>query len=91
MVKSAEYVSSVPVSWIRHAEPCFHSHGVSTNVLQESSRIPNSSFRALDFLYMDYQPPGPLSVLIPPTTLSKYHRLFTFCLRLIRGESIVVY
>ncbi|KAF9448213.1 gamma-tubulin complex, DGRIP91/SPC98 component protein [Macrolepiota fuliginosa MF-IS2] len=41
---------------------------------------------ALDFLYMDYKPPHPLEVLIPHEVLSKYQRMFTFLLRLIRVE-----
>ncbi|KAF5351850.1 hypothetical protein D9756_007722 [Leucocoprinus leucothites] len=41
---------------------------------------------ALDFLYMDYKPPHPLEVLIPHEVLSKYQRMFTFLLRLIRIE-----
>ena len=45
-------------------------------------------FRALDFLYMTYQPPEPLVTLITPTILSKYHRVFAFNLRLMRGEQV---
>ncbi|KAI0743786.1 Spc98 family-domain-containing protein [Daedaleopsis nitida] len=44
---------------------------------------------ALDFLYMHYQPPHPLDVLITPTILSKYHRMFAFNLRLLRVENVV--
>lgn len=43
--------------------------------------------RALDFLYMDYKPPRPLEILIPPEVLAKYQRMFTFILRLFRGTS----
>ena len=35
---------------------------------------------------MDYHPPSPLDVLIPPDVLSKYHRIFAFNLRLMRGK-----
>ena len=42
--------------------------------------------RALDFLYMDYKPPRPLEVLISFDILSKYQRMFTFILRLLRGK-----
>ena len=41
--------------------------------------------RALDFLYMEYQPPRPLRILIGPDVLSKYQRIFAFNLRLLRG------
>ncbi|EJF65129.1 hypothetical protein DICSQDRAFT_98693 [Dichomitus squalens LYAD-421 SS1] len=44
---------------------------------------------ALDFLYMHYQPPFPLDVLITPAILSKYHRMFAFNLRLMRVENVV--
>lgn len=49
---------------------------------------PSSLSRALDFLYMDYKPPHPLEVLIPDEVLSKYQRMFTFLLRLMRGEFV---
>lgn len=38
---------------------------------------------------MEYDPPGPLATLITPTILSKYHRIFAFNLRLMRGVSQV--
>ncbi|KAJ7268667.1 Spc98 family-domain-containing protein [Mycena haematopus] len=41
---------------------------------------------ALDFLYMDYKPPHPLDILITPEILSKYQRIFTYLLRIIRVE-----
>lgn len=44
-------------------------------------------FRALDFLLMDYKPPPPLDVVITPDVLSKYQRIFSFILRLLRGEN----
>ncbi|OCH93115.1 hypothetical protein OBBRIDRAFT_725379 [Obba rivulosa] len=42
---------------------------------------------SMDFLYMDYRAPQPLDVVISPVVLSKYHRLFTFSLRLMRVEN----
>jgi len=36
---------------------------------------------------MDYKPPPPLDVIITPDVLSKYQRIFTFILRLLRGET----
>ncbi|KAI0356163.1 hypothetical protein OH77DRAFT_1423763 [Trametes cingulata] len=47
------------------------------------------SIEALDFLYMHYQPPHPLDVVITPAILSKYHRMFAFNLRLMRVENVV--
>ncbi|KAH8083806.1 Spc98 family-domain-containing protein [Cristinia sonorae] len=44
---------------------------------------------ALDFLYMEYQPPEPLITLITPTILSKYHRIFAFNLRLMRVDNVI--
>lgn len=41
--------------------------------------------RALDFLYMEYQPPRPLRILVGSDVLSKYQRIFAFNLRLLRG------
>ncbi|KAL1745705.1 gamma-tubulin complex component protein [Schizophyllum fasciatum] len=42
--------------------------------------------KALDFLYMEYRPPHPLDVLISQDTLTKYQRLFSFILRLLRVQ-----
>jgi Gamma tubulin complex component C-terminal len=36
---------------------------------------------------MDYKPPPPLDVVITPGVLSKYQRIFSFILRLLRGKS----
>ncbi|KAF7376426.1 Spindle pole body component [Mycena sanguinolenta] len=44
------------------------------------------SIEALDFLYMDYKAPHPLDILITPDILSKYQRIFTYLLRIIRVE-----
>lgn len=43
------------------------------------------TFRALDFLYLDYKVPSPLEALISQTILLKYQRVFSFLLRLMRG------
>ncbi|KIJ67680.1 hypothetical protein HYDPIDRAFT_173488 [Hydnomerulius pinastri MD-312] len=45
--------------------------------------------KALDFLYLDYKVPHPLDVLIPPTLLSKYQRVFALLLRLTRVECAI--
>jgi hypothetical protein len=51
-----------------------------------SSRLTQLIFlRALDFLYMDYKAPHPLDILITPDILSKYQRMFTYLLRIMRG------
>ncbi|KAJ6476059.1 gamma-tubulin complex, DGRIP91/SPC98 component protein [Mycena vitilis] len=44
------------------------------------------SIEALDFLYMDYKAPHPLDILITPEILSKYQRMFTYLLRIMRVE-----
>jgi hypothetical protein len=36
---------------------------------------------------MDYKPPPPLDVILTPDVLSKYQRIFSFILRLLRGET----
>ncbi|KAJ3868300.1 gamma-tubulin complex, DGRIP91/SPC98 component protein [Lentinula novae-zelandiae] len=41
---------------------------------------------ALDFLYMEYKPPQPLDVVITPDILSKYQRIFSFLLRILRVQ-----
>ncbi|KAJ7045832.1 gamma-tubulin complex, DGRIP91/SPC98 component protein [Mycena alexandri] len=46
----------------------------------------NPFCEALDFLYMDYKAPHPLDILITPDILSKYQRLFTYLLRIMRVE-----
>lgn len=35
---------------------------------------------------MDYKPPPPLDIVITAEVLSKYQRVFSFILRLLRGE-----
>lgn len=35
---------------------------------------------------MDYKPPPPLDVVITADVLSKYQRVFSFILRLLRGK-----
>ncbi|KAI6046192.1 Spc98 family-domain-containing protein [Pisolithus marmoratus] len=47
------------------------------------------SIEALDFLYLDYKVPHPMEVLIPPIVLSKYQRIFSFLLRLMRVEAAI--
>ncbi|KAI6033056.1 Spc98 family-domain-containing protein [Pisolithus orientalis] len=47
------------------------------------------SIEALDFLYLDYKVPHPMEVLIPQTVLSKYQRIFSFLLRLMRVEAAI--
>ncbi|KAI6113213.1 Spc98 family-domain-containing protein [Pisolithus croceorrhizus] len=47
------------------------------------------SIEALDFLCLDYKVPHPMEVLITPTVLSKYQRIFSFLLRLMRVEAAV--
>ncbi|KAF9164881.1 hypothetical protein DFQ26_000927 [Actinomortierella ambigua] len=43
------------------------------------------AMESLDFLYLEYRPPGPVQMLIlQPQTMEKYTRLFTFHLRLLR-------
>ncbi|KAF7308550.1 Spindle pole body component [Mycena chlorophos] len=44
------------------------------------------SIEALDFLYIDYKPAHPLDLLITPDILSKYQRLFTHLLRIMRVQ-----
>ncbi|KAI0000451.1 Spc98 family-domain-containing protein [Russula vinacea] len=46
-----------------------------------------SSIEALDFLLMDYKPPPPLDIVITPDVLSKYQRIFSFILRLLRVQN----
>ncbi|KAN0129226.1 Spc97 / Spc98 family domain containing protein [Lactarius tabidus] len=46
-----------------------------------------SCIEALDFLLMDYKPPPPLDVVITADVLSKYQRVFSFILRLLRVQN----
>lgn len=47
--------------------------------------------RALDFLYMIYKPPRPLTCLITEDILLKYRRIFSLLLRLLRGMRMLIY
>ncbi|KAJ3823716.1 gamma-tubulin complex, DGRIP91/SPC98 component protein [Lentinula raphanica] len=44
---------------------------------------------ALDFLYMEYKPPQPLDVIITPDVISKYQRVFSFLLRILRVQHAI--
>ncbi|KAI0312308.1 Spc98 family-domain-containing protein [Amylostereum chailletii] len=46
----------------------------------------NPCCTSLDFLLMNYKAPPPLDVVITPAVLSKYQRIFTFILRLMRVQ-----
>ncbi|KAI7847208.1 Spc98 family-domain-containing protein [Circinella umbellata] len=46
---------------------------------------------ALDFLYLQYQVPYPLNMIINDRTLDKYNRMFTFLLQLQRIDAITKY
>ena len=47
------------------------------------------SLEALDFLRLQYKPPQPLEVIITPTCLHKYDRLFKHLLRVMRMHYVV--
>src|SRR4051812_15828717 len=55
-----------------------------------SLRLPlSTAIEALDFLYLSYRPPYPINVLIAPSSLTKYNRLFSFLLRMLRLDAVV--
>ncbi|RIA91282.1 Spc98 family-domain-containing protein [Glomus cerebriforme] len=56
----------------------------------EESEVCNdpNALEALDFLYLDFKPPYPINVIISPNSLSKYNRLFTFLLRVLRMGTV---
>ncbi|KAL8283618.1 hypothetical protein RQP46_005413 [Phenoliferia psychrophenolica] len=47
-----------------------------------------NSLSALDFLIVDYKAPSPLHLVLTPSILSKYNRIFSSILRLTRIEAI---
>ena len=85
MVEPALYVYFSTVLWLPWLK--YHLQPLSM-ILQRHlfSFHLSCLFRALDFLYMDYKPPRPLEILISSDILSKYQRMFTFILRLLRGK-----
>ncbi|KZT41564.1 hypothetical protein SISSUDRAFT_1042629 [Sistotremastrum suecicum HHB10207 ss-3] len=50
-----------------------------------------SSLEALDFLALQYRPPPTLSIVLSQDVLTKYGRVFTFLLRLLRVNAVVRY
>ncbi|CAG8514929.1 2221_t:CDS:2 [Funneliformis caledonium] len=48
-----------------------------------------NALEALDFLYLDYKPPYPINVILSPNSLTKYNRLFTFLLRVLRMGTVI--
>lgn len=65
------------------------SNRVSVNMNRNNLVSYHHCYRAFDFLYMNYSPPKPLDVVLNPVVLSKYHRIFAFNLRLMRGAFII--
>lgn len=53
-----------------------------------TSCLAMTALAALDFLYLDYKPPAPLDLVISPSILAKYQRIFSHLLRLIRVDSV---
>ncbi|KAI0081856.1 hypothetical protein K474DRAFT_1655722 [Panus rudis PR-1116 ss-1] len=49
------------------------------------------AIQALDFLYLDYQPPKPFDTILSAFMLSRYHRVFTLNLRLLRVKHALSY
>lgn len=49
----------------------------------------STALSALDFLIVDYKAPSPLHLVITPSILSKYNRVFSYVLRLTRIEAVV--
>lgn len=47
------------------------------------------SLEAVDFLQLSYSPPYPLNIVITPTIIEKYNRVFSFLLRLFRVRRVV--
>ncbi|KAI8576101.1 hypothetical protein K450DRAFT_130890 [Umbelopsis ramanniana AG] len=47
------------------------------------------SLEAVDFLQLSYSPPYPLNIIITPTIIEKYNRVFSFLLRLFRVRLVV--
>lgn len=47
------------------------------------------SLEAMDFLQLSYSPPYPLNIVITPTIIEKYNRIFSFLLRLLRVRVVV--
>ncbi|CAB5214383.1 unnamed protein product [Rhizophagus irregularis] len=62
--------------------------GIHTYKESEICNDPNA-LEALDFLYLDFKPPYPINVIITPSSISKYNRLFTFLLRVLRMGTVI--
>lgn len=90
MVESVLYVF-IPLSDSAIADMCFiYSHRVRLSFAASTPSVLYMTdlpvmYRSLDFLYVDYKPPHPLDVIITGDVLSKYQRMFSFILRLLRG------
>ncbi|CAG8520867.1 966_t:CDS:2 [Scutellospora calospora] len=51
----------------------------------------NNSLNVLDSLYLEYKLPYPINVIITPSSLEIYNRLFVFLLRILRMRIVINY
>lgn len=52
------------------------------------TNLARAALSALDFLYLDYKPPSPLDLVLTPSILDKYNKIFSHLLRLLRIEAV---
>lgn len=66
------------------------SFSVRESIDNDSNKLTNpQSLEAVDFLQLSYSPPYPLNIVITPTIIEKYNRVFSFLLRLLRVRVVV--
>jgi Gamma tubulin complex component C-terminal len=65
------------------------SFSVRQNMDSSAKWTNPQSLEAVDFLQLSYSPPYPLNIVITPTIIEKYNRVFSFLLRLFRVRLVV--
>lgn len=65
------------------------SFSVRENMDNSAKWTNPQSLEAVDFLQLSYSPPYPLNIVITPTIIEKYNRVFSFLLRLFRVRRVV--
>ncbi|CAG8440168.1 7814_t:CDS:2 [Funneliformis mosseae] len=73
------------------SEVCSDPNGNYCLLIEKNlnSKETKRTLEALDFLYLDYKPPYPINVILSPNSLTKYNRLFTFLLRVLRMGTVI--
>ncbi|KAG9295399.1 hypothetical protein G9A89_013428 [Geosiphon pyriformis] len=88
MEEESEKITVDPWGLVKNLDDMLMFEIKNYEMEEEGCQDPQA-LEALDFLYLHYKPPYPLNVVITAQALTKYNRLFTFLLRILRLDTVV--